>query len=1090
MTNEKYEKLNSLVRKLSIETDIDKSFDAAIDIAGEVMRIFMPNDVRGASWAAMLPHGEDALDKVIPTGSFPNQKVETWFGKHPYLGGQRLALRHFNEDAVPFESKFYWLNRSASKARVTAGVMLTPNWEDSDLTKHPGYKVGIDFFLSADANSLFVVVSETGKLRVLELSDHLSNTQIEIMGKIDGAGGFDGIGNLEPQRTIHKTLWDAFALKEVNKKFYDGIASHFQELLQHLISSDGGNRDENDAKQFANRLLGRLLFIWFLRKKQIINEDIGYFDSKSGDAASYYQILLKPLFFDTLNKPIADRPVVFARMDKKTPYLNGGLFDPHENDWIWDTVSFPPAWFDTLYEHFGQFNFTTDESSPEYEQVAIDPEMLGRVFENLLAAQRTETGKQARKANGAFYTPREIVSYMCRESFRNYLYAALENDAWHEGVDKLLDMPDSEFQVKHSDAKKELFGKGNMTTIVPAVLAAIDRLKVLDPACGSGAFPMGMLQLLLKTIERLDPTYDSYKAKLRILENSIFGVDIEPMAVELSRLRAWLSIVVDETDVKKVKPLPNLDFKFICANTLVPLPKEGERGAQLQMIVEEDTHAENELLRIRSEYFIETDRAAKERLQSEYIYAQQISTFFDRAKMIQKWDPFNATEPALFFDNDIMYGIKDGFDIVIGNPPYIHLEHIKEQSQTLYRTLGYSTYEARGDIYLLFYERGLGIVKDKGLLCYITSNKWMRAAYGQSLRGFLSTKTNPIKLIDFAGQQIFDATVDTNIMLLSKDENKNDTEATIIKNSDGLNNLSVYIKQNSIKSKFGGDGSWTILSDIERRIKEKIEAVGVPLRDWDISINYGIKTGCNEAFIISGEKRDELIKKDPKSAEIIRPILRGRDIKRYGYEFADQYLIATHNGYADAQDNRIPPVDIDKYPSVKEHLDKYWDRIAPRTDCGTTPYNLRNCAYMDDFSQQQKSIIWADLARTGNAFAFSCGGVYIANTSYILTQRNPDESKLLYILGFLNSKSILFYMDLISSKLDETGWRWFKQFVERLPIPPSAFNNEVASAVSNRLAMCGQSNSATELDIDRKINEIYDFSTEEIMFLTKFERQE
>ncbi|GHU66934.1 hypothetical protein AGMMS49983_17390 [Clostridia bacterium] len=1075
MADANYSKLNGLIEKLAKEEDKDKSLDIAVEVAGEVMHIIMPNDERGVKWGASLKYSEDALDEVIPVSSFPNQKVETWFEKHPYLGGERLALKHFKMDKVPFESKFYWLNRSATKARVTAGVMLSPNWEDSELTKYPDYKVGIDFFLSADTNSLQVAISDTGKLRVLELSGRLSNTQIDILRKIDGAGGFDGVGDLEPQRTIHKTLWDAFALKEVNKKFYEGIASHFTDLYQHLLSKEGGGRADNDAKQFANRLLGRLLFIWFLRKKGIIDESMDYFDSKSADATEYYQSLLKPLFFDTLNTPFKDRWMIFTKLDKKTPYLNGGLFDPHENDWTNETVSFPRSWFDSLYEHFDKFNFTTDESSPEYEQVAIDPEMLGRVFENLLAMQRTETGDQARKANGAFYTPREIVSYMCKESLRHYLYKALESDAWKDGVDKLLDMPDSEFQVKHSDAKKELFGKTNAKTIVPVVLKALDEIKVLDPACGSGAFPMGMLQLLLKTIERLDPAYDPYTMKLKILENNIYGVDIEPMAVELSRLRAWLSIVVDEKDVRNVKPLPNLDFKFVCANTLVPLPKKGGDGAQLQLVVGEDDYAEKELLRVRSEYFVETDKKMKEKLQSEYYYLQGTGTFFDRAKMIQKWHPFDAAISAPFYDNELMFGIKNGFDIVIGNPPYIHFEDIKELSKDLYKPLGYDTYEARGDIYALFYEKGMECLHDFGLLCYITSNKWMRAAYGQSLRRYFAGKTNPVRLIDFAGQQIFDATVDTNILLCSKEDNARSTQATIIKDAESVNNLSVYIRQNSSVNEFCTDDSWTVLSPIERSIKEKIEAVGTPLKEWDISINYGIKTGLNEAFIIDGTKKDEIIAKDPKSAEIIRPILRGRDIKRYGYEFADKYLIAVHNGYRNDSGNEVEPININDYPAIKAHLDEHWDIIRIRTDKGVTPYNLRNCAYMDDFSKQK--IIYPNMTKF---LPF-----YLDDESYMTNQKCfiITGINLAYLTAFLNSSIFKYcfardFPDLMG-ETRELG----KIYMEKIPVmkidsATECLFFEKVIAVQNGRKM-GIQTKPIEQEIDSLLFDLYRLSKEE-----------
>jgi type II restriction/modification system DNA methylase subunit YeeA len=283
-----------------------------------------------------------------------------------------------------------------------------------------------------------------------------------------------------------------------------------------------------------------------------------------------------------------------------------------------------------------------------------------------------------------------------------------------------------------------------------------------------------------------------------------------------------------------------------------------------------------------------------------------------------------------------------GFDVIIGNPPYIQLQKMGAASDALQK-IGYETFAKTGDIYSLFYELGNNVLKAKGLLTYITSNKWMRAAYGESLRKFFVEKTNPEILIDFGGTQIFDtATVDTNILMFSKDENIQQVQTCIIKDL-MLNNLSDYFRQNLIISHFNSSDSWMILSELEISIKSKIEAVGTPLKDWDISIYRGILTGYNEAFIINGKKKDELIAEDPKSAELIRPILRGRDIKRYNSDFADLWLLNVHNGI---KESAVKPVNIDEYPAIKNHLDSFYPDLEKRTDKGITPYNLRNCAYM------------------------------------------------------------------------------------------------------------------------------------------------
>lgn len=253
------------------------------------------------------------------------------------------------------------------------------------------------------------------------------------------------------------------------------------------------------------------------------------------------------------------------------------------------------------------------------------------------------------------------------------------------------------------------------------------------------------------------------------------------------------------------------------------------------------------------------------------------------------------------------------------------------------------------------------------------------------------------------------------------------------------------MQTHAVLSSFSSSESWSILSDIERSIKTKIEAVGTPLKDWDIQINYGIKTGFNDAFIIDSAKRNEILdacqteEERQRTAEIIRPILRGRDIKRYGYSWSGLWLINTHNGTKEG----LERIHIDDFPSVKEHLDKYWLSIEKRSDKGDTPYNLRNCAYLDEFSKPK--IVWAELSRTGNSFAYSDDGAMVLNTCYILSFNDNErhEKELNTLLGFLNSKVALFYLDIISSKLDETGWRWLKQFVEQIPVPVQmAFKEE------------------------------------------------
>ena len=417
-----------------------------------------------------------------------------------------------------------------------------------------------------------------------------------------------------------------------------------------------------------------------------------------------------------------------------------------------------------------------------------------------------------------------------------------------------------------------------------------------------------------------------------------------------------------------------------------------------------------------------------------------------------------------------------GFDIIIGNPPYIQLQADGGKLAKLYEPNtspkgssrnNYTTYARTGDIYCLFYERGCQLLKPNGLLCFITSNKWMRAGYGEKLRQFLSTQTTPNILIDFAGIKVFEnATVDTNILLFSKalnDQQKCKAVSCQNYKIDDIKNLSDFVQLHFTKVLYDTSDSWVILSDIEQSIKSKIEAIGTPLKKWDIQINYGIKTGYNDAFIITTEKRNEILAhclddaERERTAELIRPILRGRDIKRYSYDWAELWLIATFPS---------KHYDIEQYPSIKEYLmsigtekleqsgAKYFINgveVKSRKKTNNKWYETQdNIGYWDDFNKPK--IVYAELARTGNAFTLDMNNQMISNTSYMITfdKNDNDECKLYCLLGFLNSLATLFYLDVSCSRFDENGWRWLRQYVENIPIPQIIsieLYNEVANAL-------------------------------------------
>jgi len=475
-----------------------------------------------------------------------------------------------------------------------------------------------------------------------------------------------------------------------------------------------------------------------------------------------------------LNTPVNKRAAeIGGKTDTNTPYLNGGLFEAKKNDWTDKTVDFPDDWFVTLYRHFDGFNFTTDESSPQYEQVAIDPEMLGRVFESLLATQFTETGEQIRKSTGAFYTPREIVAYMCRESVRQYLYTSLANPAWNAGVDKLLDSPDAEYITAHTNAKRDLWGGTNKDVVSQKILDALKTIAILDPACGSGAFPMGMLQLLLKLFERLDPDFDVYKRKLAIIQNNLYGVDIEEMAVEIARLRAWLSIIVDEEDARKVQPLPNLDFKFVRGNSLLSVDAQDLWNA---VILEQ-------LEKLKNEYFRTSDSEGKKQI--SYRIDNILKTLSkDGVFDFKIWfsevfkEERQTANPLLLEDVTELSLTKEvreggGFDIVIANPPYFVIRNSSPEKVVYEQT--YSELKSgRMNIYQLFFGRASMLLNNAtGIVVFIHPKTLLADAYLSATRKFLLNHFSSFTILNIVSRtNVFDAVLQSVIVSLWTKSNK------------------------------------------------------------------------------------------------------------------------------------------------------------------------------------------------------------------------------------------------------------------------------------------------------------------------------
>ncbi|MBL87751.1 MAG: hypothetical protein CMO82_13995 [Winogradskyella sp.] len=918
--------------------------------------------------------------------------------------------------------------------------------------------------------------------------------------------------NLEQSRFRLEDFFEAFNVEPVSNNFFKEYKNFYLDFVSHLSSNDqcrevfeAENTEdvEKDIRNFVKRLLGRIVFLYFLQKKHWLGATDVEFDKEGkpikyeggdtnflfnlfeADKEQFYTNWLSKLFFKALNTPdrkndgfdLPEQYFINRNLKESDflkpnnnqlaiPFLNGGLFEEHQEPKAHKTLKFPGFLFEELFTFFNGYNFTIYENSPEDHTVAVDPEMLGNIFENLLEDNNDK---------GTFYTPKEIVHYMTQESLIEYLNTHLNSL--------------SKVQIENLIKNQVMDGVSNED--LKFIEGLIDKVKICDPAIGSGAFPMGLLQEIFSlkafihfALDR--PQSDWYPADIKqnIIQNSIYGVDLEEDAVDIARLRFWLSLVVDE---EKPKPLPNLDYKIMQGNSLlesfegIPLNNTNlfnaptDRNISLFEEPEEDYGIGDDIKKLMDDYFnpknYRKKQAIHKAIDKKVIdYIDKCLEGFENQKLIelagakqslkrktelkQKTQPIlkeieqiqdtlnskgNARKKLVEFEEKsarpyFLWHLffKDvfedgGFDIVIGNPPYVQLQKMGDEATKL-QNENYKTFRRTGDIYTLFYEKGNTVLKNKGILSYITSNTWMRTKFGEGLREYFAEETNIISLLNFEDTQIFpSATVEVNILLSKKEKWDNILRATAIKGDYKKGtDISDYEKNNHITlTELPKDG-WVILDLGSAKIKQRIENIGKPLKDWDIQFYRGFLTGFNDAFFIDEKKRNEIIAKEPKAEEIIKPLLRGREIKKYGYDFTNNYVIFSHNGYT-SKNEKISNINIDEYPIIKEHLDHYWEQIQKRTDKGITPYNLRNCAYVEEFNKEK--IVWLAISDKP-AFALDNYKMHVTAPAYIMTS---DCNR--YLLALLNSKTMEWYLDKVSSSTGQGTNQWSKLFVEQLPIP-------------------------------------------------------
>ncbi|MBR1929468.1 MAG: class I SAM-dependent DNA methyltransferase, partial [Paludibacteraceae bacterium] len=731
--------------------------------------------------------------------------------------------------------------------------------------------------------------------------------------------------------------------------------------------------------------INRVLFL-----KLLESQLISYHSNKQADeycflAPQYIKDYdeLNELFFKVLAIPTKNRPPQVKEKFRNIPYLNSSLFELTDNEDKYFRITglksgTIPLFSQTvlkdqnghhmkleletleyLFRFLDAYDFGSDQLdsiTKSENKTLISASVLGLIFEKINGYK-----------DGSFFTPAFITQYMCREAIeRTVIHKFNEHFGWD--CKNLTDIHNQDFDKQEG-------------------LALLDSITICDPAVGSGHFLVSALNRLIavrtelgllqdengKRLKNYSISIDNdeliildedgelfhynpnntesqrvqktlFELKRRIIENNLFGADINSNSVNICRLRLWIELLKNayyRDDTHELETLPNIDINIKCGDSLknkypiaVGEPVVNDNDLQKYIIAYKQAVVEYkqtsdkkqkqavkdiiEQIKYRIQFSGDTqldifDKARNKTVLSNSSYAHSLEWMIEYPEVLDEAGKFA------------------GFDIIIGNPPYIQLQADGGKLADLYKPSkgdsrnNYKTYARTGDIYCLFYERGYQLLKPNGILCFITSNKWMRSGYGEKTREFLSSQMTPDILIDFAGIKVFEnATVDTNILLVTKAVNaQRKCTAVSCQNAkiDDIKNLSDYVQSHSDKIDFNTSDSWVIMSEIEQSIKGKIEAVGIPLRDWNIQINYGIKTGYNDAFVITTEKRDEILAncldeaERERTSEIIRPILRGRDIKRYGYDWDGLWLINTHNGVKE----KYSPINIEDYPSIKQY---------------------------------------------------------------------------------------------------------------------------------------------------------------------------
>lgn len=858
----------------------------------------------------------------------------------------------------------------------------------------------------------------------------------------------------EADWTEGRARWmSAWDVEQVTNAFFRRYKEVFNAAQAYMDGIDG-----EDGRLCAQRLFNRLLFIRFLEKKgwltfqgrgdylRALWED--YQAKKPEGGVNFYNSRLKPLFFAALNKPhVRDGQgdTWLTGLIGAVPYLNGGLFDDaedkaeaecHPNLLIQDDALAP-----VVTDFFYAYNFTVTESTPDDVEVAVDPEMLGKVFEELVTAGE-------RHGTGSYYTPRGIVSFMCREALKGYLggYADLVDERDADGISK--------------KQAEELIGR-------------LKAVKVVDPAGGSGAYVLGMLHELFDLIGLLEVRADpmtpqgKYRRKLEIIQNCLYAVDKEPFAVNIARLRLWLSLAV-EFEGDTPEPLPNLDFKVEAGDSLTaPSPQ----------ITEAQVDARADLIRrfealkrdFGDPYYKGSVSKPDLKKQIDALRAD-IALWTHAGKAVAGFDwrvefceVFQRPEPVADIGGALNLGgtlsepaSPGGFDIVLANPPYVRMELFKDQKPILKKNFP-QVHSDRADLYCYFYDRALQLLRPGGILAFISPNKWFRAIYGANLRNYLAGACEIQNIVDFGDLPVFQsATAYPAIFIARKGKScKPPTFTAVTSLSPPYPDISTLVQQYGktlpINALNGAD--WRFSASFHSSTARPTIMLGEMVKG---EIFRGIVTGLNAAFYINGRKRAELISQSPKSRNVIKPLVIGEDVRIWSVTDKDHWLIYMHHG-----------IDVSGLDAVLEHLVPYRERLEARATRQKWYELQQPQARFAPYFERAK-IIYPQIMIQPR-FTYDTSGSYINQKCFMI--RTDDR----YLLGILNSAT-LWKMILEGSPMLRGGYTEpRRELMLSLPIPdaPEMERDPIAALVQKCLDAKGIGCEAWEQEINDRVAALY-----------------